>query len=312
MKNKFEEGLSQEGALGFDSLGRDNGVPDTGEWHLNNIAPSLRDTFQRLYQDKRVRFFDNTQPLLVGSPYNVNQLEAANQLISWLVREEGHLFHVDSCMGAGTSSLLAYLTDVFKEQSEALQHVFGAEQYGGKKEIVTHAIAGGRSTGVQTEVFTNSEGLFSLLTEMDEKKRIVVIDETQFTEGGGDEGFWEEVKRWAEQTDRKVVVGQLNLMYTGEPWDVTKAVVQVADGGVVVAARGIGAGKKAWMTRREVRLEDGRIRPDSLGAEREIVGDVFSQQREHIYAPVHWKDFNVSTEEEANAFDMSDLKVFKR
>jgi len=311
MNYHIEQSFSREGALGFESLKREHGMPDVDEWHLEGVTLSLRDTFKDLYQGKRVRFFDNTQPLLVGSPYNVNQLEAANQLMSWLIRGEGHLFHVDSCMGAGTSSLLAYLTDVYKEQSEALQHVFGAEQYG-KSEIVTHAIAGGRHTGVQTKTFTNSEGLLNLLTGMDEEKRIVVVDETQFTEGGGDISFWREVKGWAEQTDRKVVIGQLNLMYTGEPWGVVKAVVETADGGVVVAARGVGAGKQAWMTRREVRLEDGRIRPDSLDAEKEVVGDVHSQQREHIYVPVYWQDFNVCTEAEARAFDASDVQVFER
>jgi len=311
MNNHIEEGLSREGALEFESLGRENGIPGAGEWHLEGITPSLREVFKDLYGGKRVRFFDNTQPLAEGSPHNLNQIEAALQLISWMVREEGRLFHVDSCMGAGTSSLLAHLTDVFKGQSEALQHIKGAEQYG-RNEIVTHALGGSHSTGVQTDIFTDTQGLFNLLQEVGKDKKLVVVDETQFTKGGEDVGFWGEVKAWAEQTDRWVVVGQLNLMYTGEPWDVTKAIVRMADAGVVVAARGIGAGLPGWMTRREVRLKDGRIRPDSLEAEKEIVGDVHSEEKDHIYNPVHYLDFNVCTEAEARAFDASDLQVFER
>ena len=311
MKNHIEKTLPQGGDLEFEFLGREQGIPSAGEWHLEGIVPSLREVFGELYQNKRVKFFDNTQPLTEGSPYNLNQIEAAFQLISWFSQGERGLFHVDSCMGAGTSSLLAFLTDVFKGQSEALQHIKGAEQYG-KNEIVTHALAGGRSTGVQTSIFLNKGGLFDLLREVDEEKKLVVVDETQFTEGGEEVGFWEEVRDWAKQTDKRVVAGQLNLMYTGEAWDVTKAIVQAADGGVVVAARGIGADMPAWMTRREVRLGDGRIRPDSLEAEKRIVGDVHDTEQGHIYNPVHWKDFNVCTEEEAEVFDASDLPIFER
>jgi len=311
MLNHIEASLSQGEALGFEFLGREQGIPAAGEWHLEGIASSLREVFGELYQNRRVNFFNHTQPLTEGSPYNLNQIEAAFQLTSWVAQGERGLFHVDSCMGAGTSSLLAFLTDVFKGQSVALQHIKGAEQYG-KNEIVTHALAGGHSTGIQTKTFIDKKGLFDLLKEVDEKKKLVVVDETQFTEGGEDVGFWEAVRDWAKQTKKSVVVGQLNLMYTGEPWDVTKAIVKAADGGVVVAARGAGSDMPAWMTKREVRLGDGRIRPDSLEAEKKIVGDVHDKQQDHIYNPVYWKDFDVCTEREAELFDTSSLQVFER
>ncbi len=304
-------------AVQFERLELRRGLPRR-DWHLPHV-PDLTKTFEKKYgrfSERDLKFFPDTDDLLGVSRFNWNQIEAVSQISSWIREGLRGLVFVEAAMGGGKSSIASLLAFLYgNNASQVNQHKIAYKQHGGK--IVTHTSRTGEVVEMDTIPFENFVVLKrNLLEAMDQGGRFHVVDETQFTKGEADKvSYWREIRDWAVERDSVVLAAQLNLNFAGQIWDVSSAVTEAADAGVVLAANCVDCGKQAWMTKRLVPVSNGRWRPAKIDDLLEVVGDIKDsidgEPRIDRYQPSCVDDYYLCTVEEAEAFDLSDEPLFK-
>lgn len=253
--------------------------------------PQLRQVHQELYGGYAVEFFGDAHPVAVDGRLNNAQLAALSGLVGAMENGASLVFGMGP-MGVGKSTLADLLAGHYGERVQVFQHEWGRDREETEELKVKLPNGGTRSTGVWAETYSSLDDLRNRVKLI--YGGVVVADEFQFVDVDAHELHgW---KRWLGEVGMRGVVLGLDQTFLGQPWKNTKAIVQAADYGVVLAARCAedGCGSVAWRTKRIVHLEDGSHRAASVNDPIVLVGGVDSRLTDDYYLAACEEHFEVS------------------
>lgn len=213
----------------------------------------------------------------VRTGVNQNQLQAVEMILETIreydERGEGVIINILGGMFSGKTTVVCLVADSL-----------GEDDFRVYKHKLDYSRTGGKLVSNPGEVWTEA-GLYESVKDLDNTRRILVIDEFQFnTADSADQisQFLMERKKRGDYT----IVSQLDFNYRRDPWRTTKIILPLSDRFLVLRAQCEGCGAPAEFPQRNV---DGK--PANIDDPEIVVG------AEELYQAKCWRCHEVGGKE---------------
>ena len=259
--------------------------------------PRLVDLHQELYlngSNTEVHVFSDTRQHETLPHTNINQHQAAEQIIDWLGLKHRILFGFGP-MQAGKGRLTEILKGKYGDLAVVLQHIYGEQRHGpvigarDKDGVMTQ-------TAISAQSYTTVSDLIAIVDDNPGKK--IIADEIHFVTSNRDsfEADFSSLDDALKVADSQIILLGLDFTALATQWPNTKDIINIASAGVVMAARCDETGREAFLTQRMVREVDGTERPTSVKDPVVIIGDNKFNLTGERYFPVSEEKFRLHRE----------------